>query len=55
MMATGVFTHPVSRTLDYTSNLGDLDDVRAYGYKAERAAALVYAHFKNKFESPKKK
>ena len=26
--------------------LGDLDDVRTYGYKAERAAALIYAHFK---------
>ena len=29
--------------------LGDLDDVRAYGYKAERAAALIYAHFKKEF------
>jgi hypothetical protein len=35
--------------------LGDLDDVRAYGYKAERAAALIYAHFKKEFESPRKK
>ena len=33
------------------SLLGDLDDVRTYGYKAERAAALVYAHFKKEFES----
>jgi hypothetical protein len=29
--------------------LGDLDDVRTYGYKAERAAALIYAHFKKEF------
>jgi hypothetical protein len=29
--------------------LGGLDDVRAYGYKAERAAALIYAHFKKEF------
>jgi DNA invertase Pin-like site-specific DNA recombinase len=29
--------------------LGDLDDVRAYGMKAERAAALIYAHFKREF------
>src|SRR4051812_27532844 len=26
-----------------------LDEVRAYGYKAERAAALIYAHFKKEF------
>ncbi len=29
--------------------LGDLEDVRAYGYKAERAAALIYAHSKKEF------
>ena len=29
--------------------LGDLDDVRTYGYKASRAAALIYAHFKKEF------
>lgn len=29
--------------------LADLDDVRAYGHKAERAAALIYAHFKKEF------
>jgi len=29
--------------------LGDVDDVRTYGYKAARAAALVYAHFKKEF------
>jgi site-specific DNA recombinase len=29
--------------------LGGLDDVRTYGYKAERAAALIYAHFKKEF------
>jgi hypothetical protein len=34
--------------------LGDLDDVRAYGYKAERAAALIYAHFKKEFGLPYK-
>jgi hypothetical protein len=28
---------------------GDLEDVRTYGYKAERAAALIYAHFKKEF------
>ena len=32
--------------------LGDLDDVRTYGYKAERAAALIYAHFKKEFGFP---
>jgi site-specific DNA recombinase len=29
--------------------LGDLDDVRTYLHKAQRAAALIYAHFKNEF------
>jgi hypothetical protein len=32
--------------------LGDSDDVRTYGYKAERAAALIYAHFKKEFDLP---
>ena len=32
--------------------LGDLDDVRTYAYKASRAAALIYAHFKKEFGSP---
>jgi hypothetical protein len=32
--------------------LGDLDDVRTYGYKASRAAALIYAHFKKEFGTP---
>jgi hypothetical protein len=31
---------------------GEEDDVRTYGYKAERAAALIYAHFKKEFEFP---
>lgn len=31
--------------------LRGLDDVRAYGHKAERAAALIYAHFKGVFLS----
>ena len=31
-----------------------LDDVRAYGYKAERAAAHIYAHFKKEFGFPDK-
>ena len=31
---------------------GDWDDVRAYRYKAERAAALIYAHFRNEFGFP---
>lgn len=30
-------------------SLGGLDDVRTYGHKAERAAALIYAHFKKEF------
>ena len=29
--------------------LGDLDEVRAEERKAERAAALIYAHFKKEF------
>jgi hypothetical protein len=29
--------------------LADLEDVRTYGYKAERAAALIYAHFQKLF------
>ena len=29
--------------------LGDLDDVRTYLHKAQRAAALIYAHFKKEF------
>jgi hypothetical protein len=28
------------------------DDVRTYGYKAERAAALIYAHFRKEFLLP---
>jgi site-specific DNA recombinase len=28
---------------------GERDDVRTYGYKAQRAAALIYAHFKKEF------
>jgi hypothetical protein len=35
--------------MGYGSVLGDLDDVRTYGYKASRAAALIYAHFKKEF------
>ncbi len=35
--------------------LADLDDVRTYGYKAERAAALIYAHFRKEFGVPDKK
>ena len=35
--------------------LGDLDDVRTYLHKAQRAATLIYAHFKKEFESPRKK
>ena len=34
--------------------LGDMDDVRAYGVNAERAAALIYAHFKKEFGFPDK-
>ena len=35
--------------------LGDLDDVRTNLQKAQRAAALIYAHFKKEFGLPKKK
>ena len=35
--------------------LGDLDDVRTSMRKAERAAALIYAHFRKEFELPIKK
>jgi hypothetical protein len=36
-----------------TSNkCGDWDDVRAYRYQAERAAILVYTHFRNEFGFP---
>jgi hypothetical protein len=31
---------------------GDWDDVRAYRYKAERAAILIYTHFRNEFGIP---
>jgi hypothetical protein len=31
---------------------GDRDDVRAYRCKAERAAALIYAHFRKEFGFP---
>jgi hypothetical protein len=34
------------------SELGDLGEVRTYGHKAERAAALIYAHFKKEFGFP---
>jgi hypothetical protein len=33
---------------------GDLDDIRTYGYKASRDAALIYAHFKKEFGAPLK-
>ncbi len=33
------------------TRLGELDDVRAYGHKAERIAALIYTHFKGVFLS----
>lgn len=43
--------------LNATSNklhitLAHLHDTRSYGYKAERAAALIYAHFKKEFGLP---
>ena len=37
---------------DLYQSAGDLDDVRTYGYKASRAAALIYAHFKKEFGAP---
>jgi hypothetical protein len=35
--------------------LGDLDDIRTNLQKAQRAAALIYAHFKKEFGMPDKK
>lgn len=35
--------------------LGDVDDVRTYGYKASRVAALIFAHFKKEFGTPLKR
>jgi hypothetical protein len=35
--------------------MGDLDDVRTYLQKAQRAATLIYAHFKKEFEMPDKR
>jgi len=35
--------------------LGDLDDVRTKMKKAQRAAALIYAHFRKEFGGPTKK
>jgi hypothetical protein len=35
--------------------MGDLDDVRTYLQKAQRAAALIYAHFKKEFGLPDKR
>jgi hypothetical protein len=43
------------RQLDRLKYLGDLDDVRTYGYKASRAAALIYSHFKKEFGIPLKR
>jgi len=35
--------------MGYISLLGDIDDVRTYGYKAARVAALIYTHFRKEF------
>jgi hypothetical protein len=35
--------------------LGDLDDIRTNLHKAQRAAALIYAHFKREFRLPEKR
>jgi hypothetical protein len=35
--------------------LGGLDDVRTSMRKAQRAAALIYTHFKKEFEPPGRK
>lgn len=40
--------HDSSRPLER----GQRDDVRTYMWKAEHVAALIYAHFKKKFQSP---
>jgi hypothetical protein len=40
--------------LHWWSDGGERDDVRTYMSKAERAAALIYAHFKKEFELPDK-
>ena len=37
---------------DLYQSAADLEDVRTYGYKASRAAALIYAHFKKEFGMP---
>jgi hypothetical protein len=37
-----------------TKWLGGLDDVRTAMLKAQRAAALIYAHFKKEFGMPDK-
>ncbi len=29
--------------------MAELEEVRTYGHKAERVAALIYAHFKKEF------
>ena len=34
------------------SRVSDFEEVRTYGHKAERAAALIYAHFKKEFRLP---
>jgi hypothetical protein len=32
--------------------LGERDDVRAYRYKAKRAAILIYTHFRKEYGFP---
>jgi hypothetical protein len=44
-----VFIRSLLAGFDRSLTLAGLEDVRAYGYKAERAAALIYAHFKKEF------
>ena len=47
--------HKTYSILMRPSVLGDLDDVRTYLKTAQRAATLIYAHFKKEFGSPEKK
>jgi hypothetical protein len=43
---------PVQSPYANPTVLGDLDEVRAFGIKAERAAALIYTHFMKEFGTP---
>ncbi len=44
-----------NNTTEWLVGQWNLDDVRAYLRKAERAAALIYAHFRKEFGLPEKR